>query len=164
MDPILSVLGAYDLTFWKNKNKGNEKYIYRFYSWIFNTVSKITTVDFTAVYISFVRIVLCAGCNIQTSMEQQIACFHFLMIHQIHIAIDKQLQDWYLVSGVYCPDQSIEQRSNDLNFDRTTKMERFSAVMEVQILWIFTVNSAINIPVSTRLFILNVLNFLKRKH
>ena len=163
IDPILNDLG---LTTWNAEKLRirKKRNIDRFRSWIYHTVSKTATVDFPVAYMSCVRIVLCTGCHVQNAMEQYTACLNTLMGHQIHIAIDKHPQGWDLVSVVYCPDQSIDQGSNDLTFDRSTKMERRFAVMQVQILWIFTVTSVIKILVHTWLLILNVLTFLKRQH
>jgi hypothetical protein len=153
MDPILSSLG---LETWNSEKlrKKEMRNIYRFHYWIYHTVSKTTTVDFPAAYISCVRIVLCTRCHVQNAMEQYSECLHTLMEQQSHIAIDKHLQGWDLVSVVHCPDRSIDQGSSNLNFDRSTKMERRSAMTQVQILWIFTVYSTKEILVSTWLLIL----------
>lgn len=138
MDPILSALG---LTTWNaekiRKKKKEKRNIYRFHSWIYHTVSKTTTVDLPVAYISCVRIVLCTRCHVQNAMEQYSECLHTVTGQQSHIAIDKHLQGWDQVSVAYCAYQSIDQGSNDLNFDRSTKMERRSAMTQVQISWIF---------------------------
>jgi hypothetical protein len=122
--------GAYNLKWWKNKNKGKAKYI---------------QVLFLNLQYSFKNSYSWLPCSWHKLCQD--GPLHGLPRPKCDAAIErmsplldgtsdshrhsKHLPSWDLVSVVHCTDKSIDQGRNNLNFDRMNKMERRSAVMQV---------------------------------